>query len=171
MFFSDIFENGGEKVKHSQFSDSDFGSSSATWNPYNLDLSGIKDNTGSGSSYAYVSNEYNPKYNNNPDEAFYGDNYRFSVSDWESDYAPRHRGASGGSDMFASGAHSSQRSKRPSEHRSHSSHGTHISHSSGSNKRGSTTKIKPKTSPRNSKRISQHTKELDRELVPPPAKH
>lgn len=131
------------------------------WNPYNLDLSSFKDSSGSGSSYSF--DTYNPKYNDKPEEAYW-------VSDWESDYSVRPRGNSG-SDMFAAGT-SPRTKKTPTSNSSGRNHSSGNNGSNESNKRGSTTKLKPRQHIRNSKRISQQpSKDLDRELVPPPAKH
>lgn len=151
--FSDIFENSGDKNKY-PFSDSDFGPSAAIWNPYNIDLNSLgKDSSGSGSSTSYSFDSFNPKYNNNPEDSFY-DNYRFGVSDWDTDFTHRQRGTIG-SDMYTSG--SSQRSKKVS--------------APSSNSKRAVTKLIPKPKQRNQKRIShQQNKEPDRELMPPPPK-
>lgn len=107
-----------------------------------------KDSSASGSSYSY--DTYNPKFNNDPEEYF--DNYR--LSDWDTDYTHRQRGTIG-SDMYSSGS-----SHRPKK----------LSSPPTSNSKRAVTKIKPKPKPKNGKRLSQQSRELDRDLVPPPPK-
>lgn len=147
--FSDIFDNGGEKNKFS-FTD-DFGpSTGAIWNPYNIDLNTLtRDSSGSGSSSSFSFDSYNPKFNNNPEDSFF-DQYRFGVTDWETDYSPRQRGTIG-SDMFTSG--SSTRSKKVTS----------------PNSKRAVTKLIAKPKKRAPIRITQN-KEPDRDLMPPPAK-
>lgn len=149
VFYSDIFDNAGDKTKYS-FSDPDFGSSTgAIWNPYNIDLNSLTSNRDSGiaaSSTSYSFDTVNPKYNNNPEDSLY-DSYRYGVAEWDADYAPRQRGTIG-SDMFSSGT--SQRAKKTL-----------------SSKR-TVTKIIPKPMQRQPKQ--KPNKEPDRDLMPPPAK-
>lgn len=78
------------------------------------------------------------------------ENYRYGVSDWDTEYGPRQRGTIG-SDMFSSA--SGSRSKKVS---------------SPTNKRA-VTKIVPKPKQRAPKRI-QSNKEPERDLMPPPKK-
>lgn len=152
---SDIFDQSAEKNKFSYTED--IGPpTGAIWNPYNIDLNSLtRDTTGSGSSTTYsFENAYNPKYNNNPDDSLF-DNYRFGVSDWESEYSPRQRGTIG-SDMYTSG--SSHRPKKTS------------SPPQSSNSKRAVTKLIAKPNKRTPKRISQPNKEPDRDLMPPPPK-
>ncbi|XP_031636429.1 probable serine/threonine-protein kinase DDB_G0282963 isoform X2 [Contarinia nasturtii] len=146
----DIFDGGAEKNKFS-FTD-DFGpSTGAIWNPYNIDLNTLtRDSSGSGSSSTYAFDSYNPKFNNNPEDTFF-DQYRFGVSDWDTDGYPSRQRGTIGSDMFTSGT--AQRSKKvPSP-----------------NSKRAVTKLIPKPKQRAPKRITQ-SKEPDRDLMPPPAK-
>lgn len=151
--FSDIFDNGGEKNKYS-FTENDFGpSTGAIWNPYNIDLNQLtgRDSTGSGSSSSssYSFDNYNPKFNNNPEDTIF-DSYKYGVTDWDTEYSPRQRGTIG-SDMFTSS--SSNRAKKVSS----------------PNSKRAVTKIVAKPKPRTPKRI-QPNKEPERDLVPPPPK-
>lgn len=148
---SDIFDSGSSSEKNKfSFTDTDFGpSTGAIWNPYNIDLNSLtsRDIGNAASSTSYSFDTYNPKYNNNPDDSLF-ENYRFSASDWETDFeTPRQRGTIG-SDMFGSGT--SLRSKKVS-----------------SPKR-TVTKIVPRPKQRQPKQLP--SKDLDRDLVPPPPK-
>lgn len=78
------------------------------------------------------------------------ENYRYGVTDWETEYSPRQRGTIG-SDMFTSG--SSPRSKKVTS----------------PNSKRAVTKIIAKPKQRAPKRITPN-KEPDRDLVPPPPK-
>lgn len=148
--YSDIFDNSGEKSKFS-FTDNDFGpSTGAIWNPYNIDLNSLtgsgRDSGSSASSSSFSFDTYNPKYNNNPDDAFF-DSYRSGVIDWE-DYSPRQRGTIG-SDMHSSGSnHRAKKTLSPKR---------------------TVTKIIPKPKQRQPKQ-NKPSKEPDRDLVPPPPK-
>lgn len=151
--FSDIFDNNADKSKFSYTED--FGpSTGAIWNPYNIDLNSLtKDTSGSGSSTSFAFDTYNPKFNNNPEDSFF-ENYRYGVTDWDTEYSPRNehrqRGTIG-SDMFTSGT--SSRSKKVSS----------------PNSKRAVTKIIPKPKQRAPKRITPN-KEPDRDLMPPPPK-
>lgn len=148
LYNSDIFDSSSEKNKFS-FTE-DFGpSTGAIWNPYNIDLNSLssRDIGSAASSTAYSFDTYNPKYNNNADDSLF-ENYRFGVTDWETDFdTPRQRGTIG-SDMFGSG--SSPRSKKVSQ------------------PKRTVTKILPKPKQRQPKQLPN--KEPDRDLVPPPPK-
>lgn len=155
---SDIFDNTGERSKYS-FHDSDYGSSNAAiWNPYNFDLSPSTshDNTGSTSSYIY--DAYNPKYNSNPEEQYYTDN-NYQLSDWDGEYSTRQRGNTG-SEVYSSTSNiggSPNRSKK-------------VAAVQNSTSKRATSKVKPKSKTRTLKRSQQQSRELDRDLTPPPAK-
>lgn len=144
--FSAIFDSGAEKNKYS-YTD-DFGpTTGAIWNPYNIDLNSLtKDNSGSGSGTSFSFDSYNPKYNYNPDDSIF-DQYRFGVSDWDTEYSPRQRGATG-SDMFTSGS-----APRPKKITSPTS-------------KQAVTKIIAIPKQKAPKRFNQN-KEPDRDLMPP----
>lgn len=149
-FCSDIFDNQSEKSKYS-FNDNDFGTSTgAIWNPYNIDLNSLtgsgRDNGGSASSTSLSFDTYNPKYNNNPEDAFF-DSYRSGVVDWEEYSPPRQRGAT---ELLSSGSSSNRAKKTLSSKRT-------------------VTKIIPKPKQRPPKQ-KQPNKEPDRDLMPPPQK-
>lgn len=155
-FPSDIFDNSGERSKYS-LHDSDYGSSNAPiWNPYNLDLSPITshDNTDSTSSYIY--DVYNPKYNNNPEEQYYTDN-NYQLSDWDGEYSTRQRGNTGSYSSNSNSSGSSSRSKK-------------VAAVQSSTSKRATSKVKAKSKTRTLKRSQQLSRELDRDLTPPPAK-
>lgn len=158
---SDIFDGGAEKPKYSfdgaadkpkySFTENDFGpSTGAIWNPYGIDLNSLtRDSTGSGSSSSFSFDNYNPKFNNNPEDTIF-DSYKYGVTDWDTEYSPRQRGTIG-SDMFTSSS-----SNRPKKVAS-------------PNSKRAVTKIVAKPKPRAPKRI-QPNKEPERDLVPPPPK-
>lgn len=155
---SDIFgDSSSDKTKFSYTED--FGpSTGAIWNPYNIDLNSLtKDSSGSGSSTSFSFDTYNPKFNNNPEESFF-ENYRYGVTDWETDYSPRQRGTIG-SDMFTSG--SATRSKKVT------STSSNVDHRPSSKR--AVTKLVAKPKQRAPKRITPN-KEPDRDLMPPPPK-
>lgn len=148
--YSDIFDNPSDKSKYS-FSDSDFGTSSGViWNPYNLDLNSLtgngRDSGSSASSTSLSFDTYNPKYNNNPEDAFF-DSYRSGVIDWEDYSPPRQRGTT---EMLSSGGSTNRAKKTLSSKRT-------------------VTKIIPKPKQRQPKQ-KQPNKEPDRDLMPPPQK-
>lgn len=116
-------------------------SSTPSWDPY-YDQGSYKD-------YQYDS--YNPKYNNNPDSHGYQETYR--PMDYDAPEYVHHRGA----DMY--GSASSHRPKKISSSGSH-----RVSHG----KRPKPYR-KSKSKHRTSKRFSLHSRDLDRDLTPPPA--
>lgn len=133
------------------------GGSSIAWNPYNFDFSNVKESA-SGSGYQF--DTYNPKYNNNPEGHGYQDNYKYSSSgsgeyDGSSEHYNRQRGTIG-SDMYASGS-----SHRPKKIPSGASH---------QKRQPKSQKVKVKQQ-RTSKRFSQHSRDLQRDLTPPPAEY
>lgn len=143
-------------MKDTQISDPEY-SISNSWNPYSMEISSIKE---SDNSSPYQFDTYNPKYNNNPEGHGYQDNYKYSLpSDWDTptEYVHRQRGTIG-SDMYSSAS-----SHKPKKLASSSHYGFH-------GKRAPT-KPKNKIKHRNSKRMSsQHNRDLERDLTPPPAK-
>lgn len=157
-FLSDIFGNNGERSKY-PFHNSDHGSSNApNENPYNLDLTPTTthDNTRSTSSYIYEA--YTPKYNNNPEEQYYTDN-NYQLRDWDGEYSIRQRGSTG-HEMYSNTSNSGgspSRSKKVA-----------AVHSSTSKR--AISKVKAKSKTRTLKRSQQQSRELDRNLTPPPAK-
>lgn len=161
-FFSDIFDNGGERGKYA-FQDADYSPSTPTiWNPYNLDISSLtpQDISSSGSNTAYMYDVYNPKYN--PDEPQYYTDNNYAVSDWENEYST---GGTRGvtsvqADILPSSSSSGSSSSRSKKNSSHHS----------SNSKRAVTKLKPKSKPRPSNKRSQQSRELERDLTPPPAK-
>lgn len=113
------------------------------------------DNTGSTPSYIY---DAYPKYNNNPEEQYYTDN-SYQLSDWDGEYSTRQRGNTE-SEMYSSTSNiggSSNRSKK-------------VAAVQNSTSKRTTSKVKPKSKIRTLKRSQQQSRELDRDLTPPPAK-
>lgn len=141
----------------SSMAESEYGGSSVAWNPYGFDLSSSKE---SASGNGYTFDTYNPKYNNNPEGHGYQDSYKYSVSgeyDGSSGSSGeqfyRQRGTIG-SDMYASGS-----SHRPKK----------IPNSGSSHQKRQPKSQKVKVKQRTSKRFSQHSRDLERDLTPPPA--
>lgn len=157
LYFSDIFDTTGTRTKDSSsISDGEYGGTSVSWNPYNFDFTNLKESA-SGSGYPFDS--YNPKFNNNPEGHGYQDSYKYSGSgeyDQSGDHYQRQRGTIG-SDMYASG--SSHRPKKISPS------------SSSSHQKRQPKSQKVKVKQRTSKRFSQHSRDLERDLTPPPAEY
>lgn len=134
--------------------DGEYGGSSVAWNPY-YEFANLKESP-SGSGYTF--DTYNPKFNNNPEGHGYQENYKYSSGSGEyegsSEHYHRQRGTIG-SDMYASGS-----SHRPKKIPSGSSH---------QKRQPKSQKVKVKQ--RTSKRFSQHSRDLQRDLTPPPAEY
>lgn len=154
-----MYEQPGTRVKESEYGPGaviDYGGSSVSWNPsYNYDFGNLKE---SSSGNAYTFDTYNPKYNNNPEGHGYQDSYKYvnggSGAEYEGEPYHRQRGTIG-SDMYASGS-----SHRPKK--------IIASHHKRQPKSQSTKIIKVKQRVAK-QRFSQHSRDLQRDLTPPPA--
>lgn len=142
-------------------------SSAPSWNPY-YEQGNFKD-------YQYDS--YSPKFNENSEGHGYQDSHAYQdghgyqetyrPSDYDTSEYVHHPRGSSGSDMYSSA--SSHRSKKiPS-----SSDGSHRQSSSGSHRHSHGKRSKPhrnsKSKHRTAKRYSIQSRDLDRDLTPPPA--